>query len=589
MPAAHLIRRRAGAVLVAAGALAEAVLVVLVNACSDRAVAWGEIAIVVGVGLVFVAAGLAAAHRRPDSRIGPMMVLTGYVWPLERLLLSNNPLLFTLGAAVYGLGIVMLGHLVLAFPTGRLTTRLERVVVVGGYLLVVANIVYGMFLDTTTLATNGCPCPRNLLLVRDSESARGVLLTVIGFVGLALVMIFVGLLIARWRHGTVVARRTMSPVLAAAGLCAVAVGATSLETAGILTLGMPWSLAEDAAVAAVPVAFLVGLARSRMTPHAVGKLVVDLGAKSGERSEIRAALAQALGDPTIAVAYWIDDTQRYVDYDGRPVELPSEGSGRAVTHLERGGRRVGALIHDPALEDEPARVRSVAMAAGLAPENERLRAEVLAQLAEVRASRVRIVEAADAERRRVERNLHDGAQQRLVTQSLALRMAGNRLDGNADPATVALLADARDELDAALRELRELARGLHPAILSEEGLVAAVLSLTDRCPVPVELETTLESRLAPAVEAGAYYVVAEAVANAAKHARASVITVRLHAGDEGLQVEVVDDGVGGADPGGSGLVGLSDRVSALDGRLRIDSSSACGTCLVAVLPCRRSS
>jgi signal transduction histidine kinase len=235
----------------------------------------------------------------------------------------------------------------------------------------------------------------------------------------------------------------------------------------------------------------------------------------------------------------------------------------------------------------------VCAAAGMAMENEKLHATVLAQLADVRASRARIVEAADAARRRVERNLHDGAQQRLVTLSLALTMARSRLaaeaarwGGSGGAGVDDLLAEAAEELRAALQELRELARGIHPAILTEEGLVVAVTSLAERAPVPVTVTAHIDSPPPPSVEVAAYYVVSEALANIAKYAGASSATVTIARCQRNLRVEVADDGMGGAAArAGSGLEGLADRVAALDGYLKIDSVPGAGTRLVAEIPC----
>jgi signal transduction histidine kinase len=214
----------------------------------------------------------------------------------------------------------------------------------------------------------------------------------------------------------------------------------------------------------------------------------------------------------------------------------------------------------------------------------RLNAELHAKLEELAASRARIVAAGDVERRRLERNLHDGAQQRLVALSLSLRLVLAKLD--ADPeAARAMLATAGDELALALEELRELARGLHPAVLSDHGLRAAVEMLAGRVPVPVEIADIPAERLPEPVEAAAYYLIAEALTNVAKYARASKVRVQVRASDASVVVEVSDDGVGGADPaGGSGLRGLADRVEALGGSLEIASPPGAGTSLRAEIP-----
>jgi signal transduction histidine kinase len=277
------------------------------------------------------------------------------------------------------------------------------------------------------------------------------------------------------------------------------------------------------------------------------------------------------------------------------VELPGPDAGRDVRLVERDGRRVAALVHDPALREDPYVLDAVTAAAALALENQRLTAEVAAQLTDVRASRLRIVAAADEERRRLERDLHDGAQQRLVTATLTLRLLQQRLDGMIDADAAALLANGTAGLDAAMAELRELARGIHPAILTDAGLVPAVRELAARTPQPVDVDVpTALPRLAAAVEATAYFVVAETLTNALKHARAEQIRVTMKHDHEQLRVEIVDDGIGGAasdvavtgavTDSGSGLRGLRDRVTALGGELAVRSAPGAGTSVTAVIP-----
>jgi signal transduction histidine kinase len=253
-----------------------------------------------------------------------------------------------------------------------------------------------------------------------------------------------------------------------------------------------------------------------------------------------------------------------------------------VTVVARDGQPLAALIHDPALD--PGLVRAGAAAAGMAIENERLQAEVRAQLEEVRASRQRIVEAGDAERRRVERNLHDGAQQRMATLALSLAMLRDR--AASDPAMTASLDQAAAELKQAIAELRELARGIHPAILTEEGLPAAVEALADRSALPVRVRADFDARLPGPIEATAYFVVSESLANIAKHARASGARVDLSRCEGTLRVAVTDDGIGGADTGrGSGLRGLQDRVAAVRGTFQVTNPPEGGTRVLAEIPC----
>jgi signal transduction histidine kinase len=290
-----------------------------------------------------------------------------------------------------------------------------------------------------------------------------------------------------------------------------------------------------------------------------------------------------LRDPTLELAYWLPDFDVYVDLDGRKVEVPDKG-GRATTLIDAEGTPVAALIHDPALNDEPELLESVRAAAGMTLENARLHAELRARLDELRGSRARIVEAAHNERQLLERNLHDGAQQRLIALSLDLSLLQARIDGG--PEVRAGIDRARKEIAASLNELREIARGIHPAVVSGHGLSVALEHLAARAPVPVELKVDLDGRLAEPLEVAAYYVVSESLANIARHAHATSACIDVVQDQGELVLEVVDDGVGGADTErGSGIRGLADRVEALNGRLRVWTPRGGGTRVRAEIPC----
>jgi signal transduction histidine kinase len=341
------------------------------------------------------------------------------------------------------------------------------------------------------------------------------------------------------------------------------------------------------AFAALPWAFVLGLLRTRYSrAGAVGDLVERLNATGIEGESLRDALADALGDRSLALAYWSRGSERYVDAHGQPVELPPPTSrSRAVTEIERESLPVAAIVHDAALLDEPGLVRAAGAAAALALENERLEAELKARVAELQVSRAKVIEVGFAERRALERNLHDGAQQRLVALSLQLGLAKSKLRTDPDIAE-RILEGARVELASALEELRELARGIHPAILTDRGLPAALEALAGRAPVPVEIEKVPEGRMPTSVEAVAYFVVAESLTNMAKYADAEYATVRILRENGYAVVEIEDNGIGGADPSaGSGLRGLADRLAALDGRLEVDSPPGVGTTVRARIPC----
>jgi signal transduction histidine kinase len=339
-----------------------------------------------------------------------------------------------------------------------------------------------------------------------------------------------------------------------------------------------WLFAVPAGI--VSLAVLDGLA----TPlrDLVRDLLMSPAATGGA---VREALAESIGDRRLAIAYWLPERSSFVDEHGLPVELPEPGSGRTWTAVEHEGRRMAAIIHDAELDARPELVRAAAAGSVLALANERLKAELRARVEEVRASRARIVEASMDARRRLERDLHDGAQQQLVALSLDLQLIKNRVSD--DPRAVALVESSIEKLATALAELRELARGIHPAILSERGLAAALPALVERVPVPVHCHVEVSDRFPSAIEAGAYFVAAEALTNIAKYSRATTASVRVRHADDCLEVEVVDDGVGGADPAaGSGLRGLEDRVAALGGSLSVHSPPGEGTTVVTRLPIR---
>ncbi len=569
------------------GRVASVVAVVFALGCAigtwlravQRELPASEAAPILVVGLLFVVTGVVASARRPDNVIGRLLTLTGLTWLLSAFLTTfESAVLFTAGLALFPLGLAPLGHLALVFPSGRLSSRLERLLVAAQYFLALASI--------PVIGPASCSdCPGRLTGLDTAHGVGRAWYSALLAAVLATTVGVLTVLVGRWRAASPVARRVLLPVLPGACAFAAAYIAAILAELGLPTgLGERWALVGLALIGAAPLVFLGGLLRSHLARAGVGELIVELGEATPAQG-LRENLALALGDPTLEVAYWIPERARYVSSDGSPLE-PSTGPGRSVAVIERRGRHVGALVYDTALRDDPALVDAVAAAAGLAMDNERLHAEVLARLEDVRASRTRIVEAADSARRQVERDLHDGAQQRLVALALVVGMVRARLGPATDPELEGLLHQASEEARLALRELRDLAQGLHPVVLSEAGLGPALESLAERSPAPVELIVRSQGRLPEPVEAAAYFVVSEALANVAKHAQATAVTVQVNRDATKLRLEVADDGVGGAEVRpGSGLEGLADRVAALDGRLEIESTPGQGTCLRVELPC----
>jgi signal transduction histidine kinase len=530
------------------------------------------------MGTTFVLAGLIAWRCRPGNRTGVIMVLYGAATLLGRFLTGRDePAAITLGILVGDASAAVFVYLLLAFPAGRLSSRADWLIL--GPVLLVFGPLELLWLAFFEL-------PGNLFLVTADESAanavdwvqRGLL------VAADLALVFV--LVRRWLRASPPMRRALAPVLV--GAAAITVGTFTLlwdKLAGARTELIGWITAIT--FVALPVALLANLLRVRLARTAVGGLLVDLR-RNGDAAHLRAALRRALGDPSLTIAFWLPEYGMYADVEGNELILPEENRSVAITLLERAdGSRVAALMHDPSLAQEGDRLREVAAAASMALENARLQAELRANLEELRGSRGRVIEAADFERRRLERDLHDGAQRRLVTLSMSLGMLEHRLDG--DPEARALVTEARREAAGSLQELRDIAHGIHPAVLTSHGLAVALESLVATAPVPVGVAVELEERLPSTAEVAAYYLICEALTNTAKHAHASSASVAVRREPDRVVVEIDDDGVGGADTaGGSGLRGLADRVEALEGSLRVVSLAGEGTHLRAEIPCASS-
>jgi signal transduction histidine kinase len=540
---------------------------------------WATAIFGVVVAFAWCFAGLAALRRRPENRTGRLMVLVGLAWLGSLLAFTSVSVLYTIGLFLGTLYFAVLVHLLLAFPGGRLTARLDRIVVAAAY--VDTTLIFGL---SVVFGDPNDPGVENLALVHRDQGLADVFNGLSATVGVLLFFVSFGILAARWRGATAATRRVIGPVLFA-GAAAVAVLGVVVALSGAGVNGVATQALGLLMFAAVPFAFLVGLWRSRYARGAVADLVVELGAMSEPRS-LRGGLARALGDPSLEIAYWLPERSRYVDVDGHPIDVPDGDGERVATVIEHGGSRVAALVHDASLRERPELVDAVRAAAGLALENERLQAELSARLVELDESRARIVEVGDAARRRIERDLHDGAQARLVSVAMTLGLADSKF--TADPAvSQQMLSDARAGLKVAMRELRELSHGIHPVVLTERGLGAALQELVYTAPLPVDLAVRLDDRLPQPVETAAYFVVAEAVANVAKYAAATHVAITVDRVDGRAVVDVHDDGVGGADVArGTGLRGLADRLDAVGGTLAVHSPPGEGTRLTAEIPVR---
>jgi signal transduction histidine kinase len=534
----------------------------------DR-VAGTRIAADLALSWALIAASLVVLERPRWRRARWLLAATPFALLGADLEWASSHVLWTLGFLLEGLWAAFLVQLVLTFPEGRPWSRVARIAVLAAYALTLGGQLVGVLV---------APDTRDLLSVTSQPSVADALDRAQAILGVGVAVVVLFLALQRVHALGRPARRAQAPLLLAAAITALA---------GLAWLG--WVIDTDARVPAletiaralamtIPIGIVAGISWSQLRRPQASELVVEL--RSEAATTMRERLARALGDPTLDVAYRLDDG-RYVIASGRPIELPQRAD-RAVTAVTAGGEEIAALLHDPVLLDEPALVESVRATAALVLENERLAAEVRSQLAEVRASRGRIVAAADAERRRIERNLHDGAQQRLVTLSVALGLEATR----ADKATADVLSRAQDEVEQAVGELRELARGIHPTLLRDEGLTAAVEALARRAPLPVTVESNARDRLPDPVELAAYFVVSEALTNVVKHASATQASVMLEREPATLRVTVTDDGGGGVHISPeSGLSGLRDRLEALDATLLIESEAERGTNVCAAFPC----
>jgi signal transduction histidine kinase len=534
-------------------------------------------------GWAFIGTGIFAWLREPDNRFGPLMMAVGFSACVAALRVSTESWVFIFGLLFITSQWALLYHMLFAFPGGSLRSSLERLLVAGMYLnSLVMHPVQVLFQDTTRIGH-----PANPLLI-EAESDLSMTLSRVRFwFALPLIAALLVILARRCAAASRSTRRVLTPVFVSGGLVMALLGVWYAAMLAHLDQGFVDGLenARYIVLATVPFAFLAGLLQSRVAgATTVSEVVARLGDPSVRRAGICHALSEALEGTSLEISYWDSDRDGYVNAAGDRVEVPPQRSNRVVTPLETGDKPTAVLIYDTSRDDERELVRAVAAAAALSLENERLATELRANVEELSASRARIVESGDAARRRLERDLHDGAQQRLVSLALSLRLAQSKVEPGSEAARD--LESARRELDQALEELLELARGIHPSVLSDRGLDAALEGLAIRASLPVELTSTPGGRLPERVESAAYFVVAEALTNVVKYSEADHAAVKVTRANGQVLVEVSDDGVGGADPNnGSGLRGMLDRVSALDGRLEVDSQHGRGTTIRATIPC----
>lgn len=569
--------------LVAVMALASGLTVAWLMLTNEvRSVPAPDVVLVLGIGWSFVATGLVAWQLRPHNAIGPAMIVVGFLRFAAAVGWSQTPLAYSIGRSLTSAYLAGIAYVLLAFPGGRLASSVERglfaTLVVAAGPLHVAWLMLGGGSDPGHCAD----CPPYVFEIAAVYPAATVLEIGHGAIGVVAGVLSVGVLVLRWRRATAPLRFAIAPILWAGAAAWVVVLFWMLTGLTGDPLGRAPTWAAQLMLAAIAFAFLVGVARTRLARSAVADLVVEMQGRSAPTA-LRDSLARALHDPSLEIAYWLEDADRFVDAHGHTVNVTDDGGSRAVTTIDRAGRPIAALLHDPALLEDEQLVRSVCAAAALEIENERLQADLRAQLEEVEASRTRIMEAAMTERRRIERDLHDGTQQRLVSVAMSLGLAETKL--TEPDAALTFVREAQGRLADALAELRDLSQGIHPGILTERGLPAALGELAQRLDMPIVLEVPVTERLPERVEEAVYFVVSEGLTNVVKHAHATRCVVEVAHRDDAVVARVLDDGAGGVDmTRGSGLRGLRDRVEALGGRLTIASPGG-GTELKAWIPC----
>jgi signal transduction histidine kinase len=532
----------------------------------------------VAVGVTSVVAGVIAWRARPESVVGPLLVAAGALWWMTSFGSGDDPVLVDLvGFPSQGFTDVLLVVLLLAVSPGGLAGRAARTIT-AALLATQVCLALTHLLLRPPLDISSCFCLGNRVTGLVDPDPHEVAVRIIFAVQALIAGAALVLLGTRWRTATGPARRTLGVLLAACGATVGLVFVNRVLTRVVTepaATGQTMTGVIAVVRISVPLAVLWSLLRGRRARERVADVLV--------RGVDSATLQRAFADPAVRLLRWSNG--RYVDEDGAPAELPAPSGPLTATLLERDGTRLGALVHDAALREEPELLEAVAAAARLALHNDALARRAEERLVEVRASRERLVEATDAERRRLERDLHDGAQQRLLGLAFRLRDLERRAGETGDIALADELYALASDLEEAMAQIRSLARGIRPPLLVESGLGAALSALAEGSPVPIEADVRVPRRLPDAVESTAYFAAGEALANVLRHADAGRVRLTAAEHDGRLVVTVADDGVGGAALGdGTGLAGLADRAAALGGSVSVDSPPGAGTTIIVDLP-----
>ena len=533
--------------------------------------------------------------RRPDDRFAWLLIGAGVAWSTVALAGSTEPVPYSVGRVAVWVAEPILLYLLLAFPSGRLPSIAERRVALSGGLLAAllympTALLVQRFPEPGVGTTCDTHCPANALALASHTPAfvdtvvrplREVLLVAL-YVAVAVV------LARRSQAAQTMLRRALVPVLAIAvlriGLTVVfeAVRRGDPDAEVLETLGWLYVLSVPLFAGAVATGLLL---RQVYAATALERLAQRLRGSAGA-AELRPALADALEDPSLRIVHWRDgEPGRWIDDAGWPTPAPEDGPGVAVTEITADGRRVAAIVHDPALAHDPALMQAAGSYALAMLENSRLVGRLRTTLADLSRSRTRLVQVGDDVRRDIERDLHDGAQQRLVALRIELALQSERVNGH-DPETSLVLDELGREVEQTIDDVRSLARGIYPSVLAEQGLGPALRAAALASPIPASVDVDGIRRFRPEVESAVYFICLEALQNAAKHARAKHIAITLTAGER-LRFEIADDGEGfdnGALTNGAGLTNLRDRVAAIGGELEVASSRRGGTRVSGSLP-----
>jgi signal transduction histidine kinase len=581
-------RRRAEArtaVRVAAGLAGIAATALTVWAVARSPILVDPMSLSIWRGLVvalYVAVGLYTWWRRPDSRLGPLLVGNGFLYAATSFDASGSSWAYTLGMVMWAVYVVYTAYVLLSYPRGRLESSLERAFICA-YALSTA-VLTGLILALSPTfpgagAFNDCGthCPANALVAGDAATGTALntassSVFTIGLIGLAM------LLFNKARTSGSVVRRAVTPV-AAVFAATVAWFAISLYVVPAYPGALSAARIVDGVLGvAIPIAILLGLVWGDLFA-AISLSQIAVRAREGPLTPagVQKMLGDALDDSSLAMALWDSDRSSYVDVYGAPLAL-SGTSERGITTITENGSPVAALIHDPALETDSEMIEGMAATSMMLLDNTRL-------VEELRESRARIVETVDRERRRLEQDLHDGAQQRLVAVQVRIRLLQEQTaDEDLARQLEAIGVDAEEAID----DLRTLAHGIYPPLLRDRGLADALRSLAMRSPVPIEVTDEGIGRCSAPVEAATYFCSVEAVQNAIKHAGSGAhVTVVVGRARGKVYFSVADDGVGMADAragNGMGLVGMRDRIGAVGGELEVVSSPGVGTTVRGTVP-----